>query len=462
MTNTKDFSPVFGFAWSPGKSKKTVIRGGAGMYWDSIGQFQHESSAAAEGPAGDGEPHLTASDLTNTFPNMYYNSSKGVVPLPIGAPLPLNALSTITFGDFIQILNQQVPVIQAALNNANGGIVTSGPYKYSGVAVAKQGNEIFPGNYPFMHSYQTDIGIQRELPGNMVISADWVRKQSEHASLGELDLNRYGRLSDGVQPVLPQCTTVPDFNPTDECSNGSITFWTDMGRAVYDGLLVKVQKRLSHRVQFLASYAFQKQVQSNAALDLNNYFATYGPTVPKQNLNISGTGFLPAGFRLTLNSNITAPTPAAPSVSGVDLTGSGSTNSPIYLAVPNLSYGCINYSCGHAQLAAAVATFDSTVAGTKSFNGVTVPTLTLPSHYQTGAPVINQDIRLTKEFVYKEKYRLQVFGEFFNLLNIGNLTYGNLTLNSSAFGIPTARVGQTSTFSSGGPRAEQVGARISF
>ena len=51
--------------------------------------------------------------------------------------------------------------------------------------------------------------------------------------------------------------------------------------------------------------------------------------------------------------------------------------------------------------------------------------------------------------VYKEKYRLQVFGEFFNPLNIGNLTYGNLTLNSSAFGIPTARVGQTSTFSSG-------------
>ena len=55
-----------------------------------------------------------------------------------------------------------------------------------------------------------------------------------------------------------------------------------------------------------------------------------------------------------------------------------------------------------------------------------------------------------------------VFYEFFNLLNIGNLTYGNLVLNSSAFGIPTARVGQTSTFSSGGPRAEQVGARISF
>jgi hypothetical protein len=98
-TNKLDFSPVFGIAWSPGKSKKTVIRAGFGMYWDTIGQFQHESSAAAEGPSGDGRALLTASDLTNIFPNMYYNSSNGVVPLPIGAPLPLNALSTITHSD---------------------------------------------------------------------------------------------------------------------------------------------------------------------------------------------------------------------------------------------------------------------------------------------------------------------------------------------------------------------------
>ena len=52
--------------------------------------------------------------------------------------------------------------------------------------------------------------------------------------------------------------------------------------------------------------------------------------------------------------------------------------------------------------------------------------------------------------------------EFFNALNLANLTYTNNTLNSSAFGQPSARVGQASTFSSGGPRAIQVGARISF
>jgi hypothetical protein len=297
----------------------------------------------------------------------------------------------------------------------------------------------------------------------MVVSADWVRKQGERLSLSGLDMNRYSLISDGLSPVIPVCPTTPDFNPADECSNGSITLWDPQGRAVYDGLLVKLQKRLSHKYQFLASYALQKQVTLvSPSSDLNNIFATYGTNLAKQNLNISGTGYLPWGFRLTLNSSITTAAPGTPSISGIDLTDSGSSTTPLSLAVPNLPYGCLNYTCGKAQLAAAVATFNSTLAGTKSFNGVTVPTLTLPSQYQLGSHTINQDVRLTKEFVYKEKYHLQVFGEVFNVLNIGNETYGNLTLNSSAFGTVTARVGQTSTFSSGGPRSEQFGARITF
>jgi hypothetical protein len=180
-------------------------------------------------------------------------------------------------------------------------------------------------------------------------------------------------------------------------------------------------------------------------------------------LNISGTIQMPWGFRLTLNSNITTPAPANPVISGIDLNGAGNTNFELSLVEANLlPYGCLNFSCSHSQLAAAVAAFNTTYAGTKAMNGATVPTLKLPANYHTGAPVINQDVRLTKEFAYRERYKFQVFGEFFNILNIGNLTYGNQTLTSSAFGIATARVGQTSTFSSGGPRAEQVGARITF
>jgi hypothetical protein len=458
--NKKDFAPLLGFAWALGKDKKTVIRGGGGMYWDTLPSWWQMGSQAAVGPAGDGRVQLSASAFTNIFPNMYYQTSSGVQPLPIGAPLPLNSLSTITLADFIQIINQQTPAIQAQLNAY--GNITKGPYSVSGVQVAKQGVEIFPENFPFMHSFQTSIGVQRELPWGMVLSADWVRRQGEHVSQGELDLNRFGRVADGLQSVIPQCPTTPNFNPNAECSTGAITFWTDNGRSVYDGLLVKVQKRLTNHFQFVASYALQKTLYTNASQDLNNYFATYGPTLAKQNLNIAGTVNLPWGFRVTLNSSIISAAPAEPNISGIDLNGAGNTTFELALAVPNLQYNCFNYSCGQAQLASAVAAFNSTYAGTKALNGVTVPKLTLPSHYQLGAPIIDQDMRLTKEFVFHERYHLQVFGEVFNVLNIGNLTYGNLTLNSASFGQPTGRVGQASTFSSGGPRAEQVGARVTF
>jgi hypothetical protein len=262
--------------------------------------------------------------------------------------------------------------------------------------------------------------------------------------------------------VIPRCAVNPDFDTTHVCSNGPITIWSPEGRTVYDGLLVKLQKRYSHRYQYVASYAFQKNLVEAATVNLNNYMSTYGPNLARQNFNLAATVDMPWGVKLSINSSMIAATPANPVITGIDLNGSGNTTYPLALAVSGVSYGCFNYGCGKSELTSAVSTFNSTLAGSKALNGATVPTLTLPANYHLGAPVIDQDVRLTKELALKERYRLQVFGEFFNVLNIGNLTYGNLTLNSSAFGQPTARVGQGSTFSSGGPRAIQVGARFSF
>jgi hypothetical protein len=57
--------------------------------------------------------------------------------------------------------------------------------------------------------------------------------------------------------------------------------------------------------------------------------------------------------------------------------------------------------------------------------------------------------------------RMLVFGEVFNLLNTANLiNYGNNIANLSTFGRPGARVSQV--FGSGGPRAFQLGARVTY
>jgi len=148
-----------------------------------------------------------------------------------------------------------------------------------------------------------------------------------------------------------------------------------------------------------------------------------------------------------------------PTIAGYDLNGAGSTTLPLALAVPGSQYNCFNQGCGQATLAAAVATFNSTLVGTKDARGTVIKPLSLPSSYAFGDPTLNTDVRLTKEFVLKERYRLAIFGEVFNAFNIANLTGYSYNIGPS-FGQPTARFNQV--FGSGGPRAFQIGARVSF
>ena len=98
-----------------------------------------------------------------------------------------------------------------------------------------------------MRSHQTSLGVQHDLGHDLVLKVDWARRQFENVDLGELDLNRFNRPSG---PVIPKCAVLPDFNPADRCSNGSMTFWVPQGRSIYEAMLLEVDKRLSNHFQF--------------------------------------------------------------------------------------------------------------------------------------------------------------------------------------------------------------------
>src|SRR5262249_36690368 len=145
--------------------------------------------------------------------------------VPFGAPLPLNALTNMTVGQFTTLVQQELPSIAAILSPTNP--VRSGPFPYPNINFAKQGVEIYPEHFPLARSYQTSLGVQRDLGHGMVINVDWARRQGENVSLGEVDQNlftRYQGTSTPV-PVIPLCAKIPDFDPTHACSTGSITFW---------------------------------------------------------------------------------------------------------------------------------------------------------------------------------------------------------------------------------------------
>jgi len=472
--NKKDFSPMIGFAWALGKDKKTVIRGGGGIYWDTQPIWQHFREGAAIGPPGDGRSTLAASAFTNTIPGIL-NLNTGGTPIAVGAPLPLNALTTMTLGQFLQVVNSELPNLESRLAPIPPA---NGPYSVSGIDIAKQGVELYPSHFPLLRSYQTSIGVQRDLGHDMVLTVDYARRQGVNTNLGEIDLNRTTRYINGVQtPVIPFCSASQYYVPGQECSTGSITFWVPEGRQVYDGLLVKLQKRFSHHFNFQASYALQKNLTEDATQNFGNYFAGYGPTpgLGKHNLNFAGTVNLPYGFTVSLNSSILSRGPQPAYIPGVDILGNGEnagggTNTAISTVTPGLQFNCFGYSCGKSDLTKAVAQYNATLAGKPALGGGTNPYVFVPPDFQFGDPTISQDFRITKGFTFKERYKLSVFGEFFNAFNIANLAYGTFALDTSsspntpptsfAYGQPVNRA--QGIFGSGGPRAIQVGGRFSF
>ena len=451
-----EWQPVIGFAWSPGKSGKTVIRGGAGLYWETNYIFEKWRGESVFGPLGNSRITLDSTALTNIYPGL---------AVPVGAPLPVGTVTGLTLGQMLNIYNQQIGVLTQKFGQS---VQKSGPIGVTGLDVAKQAIELFPPNYTLGRSYQSSLGVQRELGHDMVLTADWARRQGAHFNLtNDLDINHTNWFVNGAtQPIIPVCTPAQRYIPGQECVQGPINEWTPEGRSVYEALLVKVQKRFSHRIQGQLSYAFQNLDTDYTNVAANNYLMSYGPTLPRHNLNLAATSNLPWGFDLSLNMQMLSRTPFTATTNGVDLSGTGiSSSTPL----PGIQYGCLGVTCSKSDLTKAVAAFNANYAGTKAPNGAVIPAYVLPSHYQLGDPTINQDFRLTKNVVLKERYKFAVFGEVFNAFNIANLRgYGttldklssNPATQTYAFGQPTQRALQT--FGSAGPRAFQVGGRFSF
>ena len=103
-----------------------------------------------------------------------------------------------------------------------------------------------------------------------------------------------------------------------------------------------------------------------------------------------------------------------------------------------------------------------------------IPFIYLPDNFSNGDPFFSQDIRLTRLITIRENVKLSLIAEAFNVFNISNLTSYGGGLNTTntivggqpqapvtvSFGRPSNRVNQI--FGTGGPRAFQFAARLSF
>ncbi|MBA2647474.1 MAG: hypothetical protein H0U81_11830, partial [Pyrinomonadaceae bacterium] len=310
-----------------------------------------------------------------------------------------------------------------------------------------------------------------ELAGGFVLNADVVWKRFIHTFINGIDYNRWNSVGG---PVIPACTNQQRNDVTAVCLNGNIYFDTTIGRARYKGLLVRAEKRFSGRAQFLASYALGSYVGTNGAgtgtseasggrvFGFNNddWFENYGPlpTDLRHILNLSGSVELPARFQLSFIVSTYSRPPFAPYVGGIDFNGDGTRDD----LLPATRINQFNRGLNKDDLVRLIERYNQDLAGRPLPNGQPAPRLTLPADYSFGDSFFTQDLRLSRTFpLGTERARLILFGEVFNLFNTANLVgYGSNLNDPASFGQSAARF--TQVFGSGGPRAFQLGARVSF
>ncbi len=447
-----NFAPSLGFAWNVSGDNKTVIRAGAGLFYDTHLFVTRLKERSLLSPLGNGRLPIPGSAVPNPIPN--------IPGVPLGQPLQFTTGPTLFTGNLLMAI---LPSARAALAAQLGSNTNNTSLAVRNIELAKSGTDLIAPDFTTPYSEHFNIGVQREIARDLVISADFVFRQTIHQNMENIDYNRWDSLRG---PVIPACVGSQALDPRAQCSQGPIEVLSTGGRSHTKALLVKVDKRLSHRTQFLASYAYSRSAGFNTtvdgafrALNNNNWFDNFGPLEGERRhtLTISGVVSLPWGLQLGVISSMASKPPFTAWVSSIDFNGDG-TNGDL---LPGTQINQFNRGLGRADLQRLVESFNKTLAGTKTSRGQLIPRLTLPASFDFGDRFFSQDVRLSKTFKYGERFRFTVLGEAFNVLNVANLTgySGNLT-DPSSFGRPANRVNQV--FGSGGPRAFQAGVRLSF
>jgi hypothetical protein len=425
--DANNFAPRIGFNYSTA-DERTSIHAGYGIYYDRV---TLEIQTLERGLDGRALPvEVRAGNLFFIPPPFLFDPVNGV--FPPGAPTLANP-----FTGFI-------------LPGAGAG----------GINIID--NDL---QNPLVH--QMNLGVQREIAGDFAVRADYVRNVGTHFIIGRVI---------GTVPFNP-VVGGPDIVKNLESSV----------RTNYDGLLLSVERRFANHFQFRASYTLSRSFNyanddqipfSNGPIDSNDLRREYGPTPNDQRhrFTFSGVFELPGELRiapiLTLASSV-----------------------PIDILLPDGSSrvcelqrnaGARQFKTG-AELNAALkqinAAGGSLCPNTDPSTGFK-PRVLLPlvrDDLKLGDNFSSLDLRVSKRFRIGERWTIEPIAEVFNLFNVtnvlgvSNVNYSGVSnvlvpdsndpsspgfSRSSSFAQPVTTAG--GVFGSGGPRAFQFAARVTF
>ncbi|HUF03094.1 MAG TPA: TonB-dependent receptor [Aridibacter sp.] len=288
---------------------------------------------------------------------------------------------------------------------------------------------------------QSNLGFEWEFIDNFVLRADLVHNFGTHFIIGR---------NIGVvdNPVVGGPDRVVNLE-------SSVKFF-------YDGLLVSFEKRFADRYGFRASYTFSKAFNysnddqipfANGPVDPTNLQLEFGPTPNDQRHRFvfSGTAELPWQIRIS---------PILTLATGV----------PMDIILPDGSsrIPLLQRNAGGRIFddASDLNAFIQQVNAAGGIDGNPLPLAPTDARFSDSFSAL--DVRISKTFTFRERFRLEPLVEIFNVFNttnilgVSNTNYSGLgnVLGTENFGRPLTTAG--GVFGSGGPRALQLGVRFTF
>lgn len=412
-------APRVGFAYDPTGSGKTVIRGGAGIYFADVAANQ-------------------------VIDEQIFN---GVTT--IQASLSGNSTHPID--------------LQNPFNGATASDILANPEAY------RQAVQPLAPNVSTPYSLQLSAGVQRQITSTITVAADYVHTRVYHdwirlnsnllpdSSYPERNLNPSSKSSTtGLYNVpLQAFTQVNQFATPNQAGS------------IYDGLQVGMRKILSHGFSSGAAYTFSRFKDTTES-------PFYFPNKPFINGIHDEWANATDDQRNTLTINSGYQWKYGLAISGLYHFGSGnafasalSTASPTgYAPYSNRTFAsqpvAYQASYGSKSCAAATGLSACTYIYNKPNNNKLDPTI---NYYVTardalyGSPVHRIDSRLQETIHLHDRYRAILALESFNLLNHSNYGNYNYFVNSPAYGKPLAAPAGTVEYQA---RSLQFSGRFEF
>ena len=419
--DTRAVEPRIGLAWKPFGSQKTAIRAGYGMFHDS--SWNQGAQGLWENP-----PFFAESSFVAFFPDLCPSATSvcaSTIPvtgksMSAGFPLLTQPTDPSTFSGNLQSQN---------LNFKQGTV------------------------------QQYNLNVERELPGEVVLTAGYAGSRSTHILVDGMNLNVTSPSACGTVPGYTLgcgfSTATPAYPQF-----GTISNLNDIGSARYDSLQVKAEtKSARHGLYALLGYTYARNFDTGFADGVGTSTgATYYPLPNTQradwalsqiqlnhNFTASVIYDLPFGKGKRFGGNWNGVTNAALGGWQVNVIEKATSGFPLFMVASSNNSGVSfassvnrpNQVCsGHISNPTVQRFFD-----TSCF--VDAPAGELGDANRTplyGPRFVNTDLSAVKHFQVRESTDMEFRAEFFNLFNHPQFYLPGQDVDSSNFGQITETV----------------------